>query len=342
MRIWLSVMVYFLCLFPPLVVCFVGRRYQTREKIVMHLCAFLPTFLFAAFRASDVGTDTGMYEDYFAALEPREMFGLDPLYYLVQITMKQLGFGFHAFMAVQALFCWIGFSVGSARIDRAIPLMSVGILPVIMVDATFNGMRYGMAFAATAMLVPVLRSARPMLRTALAFVPGMIHSSMLVLMLSTWSGLILLALGAAVVALTPGLSHIIEYFFYKGAEYSEMERSSWLSGIVPVIQISIILWIAKINKVKISLGANLLSLALVLAFVSVIIGFYSMSALRFIQVALFLLAIAVSDATRPGEQTARSDAIVLFLGLLGVGNFLRQIFLVGPAGNVFFVPYNFY
>ncbi len=342
MLMWQSFMIYAMCLFTPLVLCFVGRRASTKEKIAINLFAFLPTMFFAAVRASDVGTDTSMYRDFFVALEPREVFGLDPLFYLVQITIKSLGGGFQSFVVIQALYCWICFAIGSALVDRRVPLLSVGLLPVLMLDATFNGMRYGMAFATASLIVPLVQTMRPWLRATFLLIPGMIHSSMLVLMLSTFVGVICVVAATFGVVLTPSLSNIAEYFFYKGAEYSEMERSSWLSGIVPVIQISIILFLFRLNKSPWRVGINIFTLAVLLSIVSIFVGFFSMSALRFIQVALFLMVITVSAQIEPRERLVETDTIILLLGLLAVTNFLRQIFLVGPAGNVFFAPYSFY
>lgn len=342
MLMWQSVMIYTMCLFTPLVLCFAARRAGTKERIAVNLAAYLPTMLFAALRANDVGTDTSMYRDFFVALEPREVFGLDPLFYMVQMTIKALGGGFQFFVVIQALYCWICFSVGSALVDKRVPLLSVGLLPVLMLDATFNGMRYGMAFSTACLIIPLVGSLRPSLRAGFLLIPGMIHSSMLVLMLSTFFGVACVILAAVGVAVTPSLSNIAEYFFYKGAEYSEMERSSWLSGIVPVIQISIILFLFRLNKTPWRLGLNMFSLAIGLSIVSIFVGFFSMSALRFIQVALFLMIITVSAKIEPKKYLAQTDLIIVVLGLIAVLNFMRQIFLVGPAGNVFFVPYNFY
>ena len=116
------------------------------------------------------------------------MFGLDPLFYLGQIIIKDFGGPFQVFVAFQAFYCWILYSFGAARIDRTLPILTVGLLPVLFIDATFNGMRYGMAFATALVLIPVLKKVRPSFGVLLAAIPGMVHSSMLLLLLSTGGG----------------------------------------------------------------------------------------------------------------------------------------------------------
>lgn len=338
----LSVAVYSLCLFPPIIFGFIAREYSQKQRVLVNLLVFLPAFIFAGLRDSSVGTDTEMYHGYFQALQIRESFGLDQFYYYFQLIVKSSGGNFQIFLFFQAMFCWIFYSVGAARTDKKLPLLVVGLLPVIMVDATFNGLRYGMAFAFALFLISKIKKPKNILQTVLYLAPGMFHSSMLVLMLATVSGLFVLGAVIFGLALSPKFYFLFDYFFYKANDYADMERTSWFSGLVPVIQISIILLIGRISGVRFKFGINLFTLSVFIAGISIIVAFYSMSALRFVQVALFLLTIAVSREIVEDKSRGHAGYLVLLLGLLGVGNFLRQIFLVGAAGNVFFVPYLFY
>lgn len=336
-----SWLVYGVCLFAPIASIFFFRDLDNKSRILLNLLVFFPTFIFAAARG-DVGTDTSMYHDTFNALESRGGFGLDPLFHFVQMTIKEFGGEFQVFVVLQAFYCWVLFSVGAARVDRALPLLTVGLLPVLLLDATFNGMRYGMAFATALVIIPYLRKVRPSAGMFLAAIPGMIHSSMLILLLSTGGGIFLLALAAGGVAANPQLVHVFEYFQYKAADYSDISRPSVFSGLFPMMQIVFIIAIARMSKFKFKLGINLESLAAALILVSISIASFSMSALRLIQIGLFLLVIAVSFKIEKENYTKKAELLILVLGLLGVANFLRQIFLVGPAGNVLFVPYVFY
>ena len=338
----LSIFVYGLCLLPPFFIGFFTRNYPYKQKIFITLLIFLPTFIFAALRDSSVGTDTSMYAGYFNELQIRKTFSLDQFYYYFQMLVKGSGGNFQALLFFQAMFCWIFFCLGAAKIDKKIPILTTGLLPVLLVDATFNGLRYGMAFALAIFILSRVKRPRNIFQTFLFLMPGMFHSSMLTLLLATISGVVVLGFIVMGVALNPSLYHLFDYFFYKAYDYADMERTSWFSGIVPVIQIAIILWIARVSGAKFKFGINLFSLATAIAAISILIAFYSMSALRFVQVALFLLAIAVSQEIVDDKSKGVANNLLLILGALTITNFLRQIFLVGPAGNVFFVPYIFY
>lgn len=338
----LSVFVYGLCLLPPFFIGFFARNYPYKQKVFITLLIFSPTFIFAALRDSSVGTDTSMYEGYFNELQVRQTFSLDQFYYYFQTLVKGSGGNFQALLFLQAMFCWIFFSLGAAKVDKKIPILVTGLLPVLLVDATFNGLRYGMAFAFAIFILSRIKKPKNIFQTFLYLMPGMFHSSMLVLLLATISGVVVLALIIMGVALNPSLYHLFDYFFYKAYDYADMERTSWFSGIVPVIQICIIICIARVSGIKFKFGINLYSLATSIAAVSILVAFYSMSALRFVQVALFLLAIAVSQEIKEDRSGGVANYLVLILGILTITNFLRQIFFVGPAGNVFFVPYIFY
>lgn len=336
-----SWLVYGLCLFAPLVSIFFFRNLDYKSRVLLNLVVFFPTFIFAAARG-DVGTDTPMYHDTFNALQPRDGFGLDPLFYFVQIIIKDFGGPFQAFVIFQAFYCWVLYSFGAAKIDRSLPILSVGLLPVLLVDATFNGLRYGMAFATALVIIPLLKKVRPSIGMLLAAIPGMIHSSMLLLLLSTGGGIFFLVLASAGVAANPQLIHVFEYFQYKAGDYSDIARPSVFSGLFPMVQIGFVIAIARLSKFKFTFGINLESLAMALIVVSISIASFSMSALRLIQIGVFLLVIAVSFKIEKENYSKKAEFLVLVLGLLGVVNFLRQIFLVGPAGNVLFVPYVFY
>lgn len=338
----LSFAVYSLCLFPPIIFGFIAREYSQKQRLLVNLLVFFPAFIFAALRDSSVGTDTNMYRGYFEVLERRESFGLDQFYYYFQLIIKSFGGNFQIFLFFQAMFCWIFYSIGAAKTDKKLPLLVVGLLPVIMVDATFNGLRYGMAFAFAVFVLSNIKKPKNIFQTLFYLAPGMFHSSMLVLMLATASGLFVLGTVIFGLALSPKFYYLFEYFFYKANDYADMERTSWFSGLVPIIQISIILLIGRVVGVRFKYGVNLFTVSVVIAGISILVAFYSMSALRFVQVALFLLTIAVSREIVEDKSNGRAVYLVLLLGMLGVTNFMRQIFLVGPAGNVFFVPYIFY
>lgn len=339
-----SGLVYGMCLFFPLIPIFFNRRFDLKSRIFVNLLIFFPAFIFAALRGY-AGTDTKMYRDNFDAFRTTSIFELsttDPIFYFIQMIIKNSGGKFQTFALFQALFCWILFSIGAAKIDRSIPLFGVGLLPVLFVDATFNGMRYGMAFALTSVIILLISKVRPLFGMFIAVIPGLIHSSMLIIMISTGGGMLLLLLGIGVVAMDPRLITIAQYFQYKAGDYSEIARPSVFSGLFPIMQTIAIIWIARITKVKLRWGINLYCLSISLALVSVVITYFSMSGLRLLQIAVFLLAISVSSSIERKDVTVTAKYLVLFIGVLGVVNFLRQIFLVGPAGNVLFAPYDFF
>ncbi|PKB22445.1 EpsG family protein [Janthinobacterium sp. 64] len=339
-----SGLVYGMCLFFPLIPIFFNKRFDLKSRIFVNLLIFFPTFIFAALRGY-AGTDTKMYRDNFDSFRITSIFELsttDPIFYFIQMIIKNSGGKFQTFALFQALFCWILFSIGAAKIDKSIPLFGVGLLPVLFVDATFNGMRYGMAFALTSVIILLIPKVRPTLGMLMAVIPGLIHSSMLIIMISTGCGILLLLLGIGIVVMDPRLIAIFQYFQYKASDYSEISRPSVFSGLFPIVQTIAIIFIARISKVPLRWGINLYCISILLALLSLVISYFSMSGLRLLQIAVFLLAISVSSSIERENITIKAKYLVLLIGILGVVNFLRQIFLVGPEGNVLFAPYDFF
>jgi len=337
----LSVIVYGLCQLFPILLLAPLPPSTKRARLGLYLLAFAPICVFAALRGN-VGTDTQVYRDNFDALTSASSIGLDPLFYQFEWAFKLTGLGVQAFLAGEAIFCWVLFSVGAARVDQKLPVITIGLLPVLLLDATFNGLRYGMAFAVTLAIISGLDSRKGIVRVLLSLLPGLFHSSMLVLLLLRtriiWAvGTIV---GVVVLLYVERFNPIVVYLSYKYAAYDVTQRPSWFSGLFPLFQLMMLYCVAKFAKCSFKDRPDLLTLSVIVILTGIGTSYMSSAGLRILQIGVFLFAIWVSSSAAKVTQSAR--VTIVLMGLSGVLNFWRQIFLTGPAGSVLFVPYHFF
>lgn len=337
----LSIIVYGMCQLFPIFLLSIFPRSNQRIRIWIYLLAYAPICVFAALRGT-VGTDTEAYRSGYDGIDGLNGFGVDPLYSLFEWIFWKIGFGSQGFFAGQAIFCWSLFSFGAARVDRSIPVLGIGLLPVLLLDATFNGLRYGMAFALTLALISYLEHTQGLRRVILSILPGFFHSSMLVLLLVRVRTALFIGIIAGISALLyiERFNLILAYFSFKLSEYNVIQRPSWYSGINPLFQVAMLCYVAKKSKCSFKYGSNLVTLSAILILVAIGGLYISYASLRILQIGVFLLAISVSMSA--AKTTTVAKVAIFIMGMIGVLNFWRQIFIAGPEGFVSFVPYRFF
>jgi hypothetical protein len=336
----LSFVLYLLLLGIPFVLYLLFPAFWRRYRALFYFVAYLPVAIFAALRGN-VGTDTENYRDAYELFDAHmsPQFSIDYLFNFLIYICKVLGLGFQGFSAVHASLCLLLFSYGAGRIDKVAPVLGLGLLPVLIIDATFNGLRYGLAFAAAAACIHLYHGSSSRLRFGFLVVPGLIHSSLLPLLVLAP---VMLVFAVAYLS-TIDLESLLYFSFFadKAESYSEFQRPSGFSGLVPVILFCILFVINLINKNTVRIGFNLGFIALGIFLSGVLVASQSYAGLRIMQVGVFLFAINVARTVQP-EFESKTAKLAVLLGLIGVLNFLRQIFLVGPDGGVVFHPYVFH
>lgn len=331
-----SYFIYSVILLWPLLLIAVFRPFWQSQKVLANFLAYLPIALFASLRGI-AGTDTQNYRlayDYIGQLANLDLgvdFGFSGLMFLI----SQLGFPFQVFATLQASLCLLLYCIAGAKLDKVSPLFSVGILPVYFLDSTFNGMRYGLAFAATAFLLACFYERREKISGLFLILPTFIHSSLAPVALMSP-----VALGlSAIILYFFGIEYSVSQFFVgKLDSYSAIFRPSIYSGAVPILQATILLIILYKQKIRLKIGYNLTTLAILITFGGYFISLYTYAGLRLLLLGVFILGISVSMTL----NTCRHDKYIYFLYFLSVMNFFRQIFFVGATGGVEFHPYDFY
>jgi hypothetical protein len=339
---YLSFIVYLSILFWPVALYVSWRPLWRDQRWSFYVCCYAPAFVFASLRGS-AGTDTENYRDAFSELSGEEVgiLAVDYLFLVFMAAVKESGLSSQAFLSVQAILCLLLYTYSASRLDKHIPLFGIGLLPVLFVDAVFNGMRYGLAFAvASAVICFTSRNQAGWWRSSLLLIPGLIHSSLLVLLL-------LLPVGVAIVFVLAGYwsssmsPDFALYFLSKSDTYSDVDRPGQLSGLMPFVSFLFVLTIGAMSGVRPGGAPRLYYLSIGLFVAGVYVAMSSYAGLRVMNLAVFLLTLAVS-AWAKDRNTGVVNAMLLAWSLLAIANYLRQIFFVGEAGGVFFHPYDFF
>ena len=311
-----------------------------RNKFLFYCAAYLPITLLAAMRGN-VGTDTENYREAFEIFDLGNfnLLTVDPIFTALYGLAKLLGLGFNGFAFMHAALCLLFYSYGAAKVDREIPLFGLFLMPVLFIDATFNGLRYGLAFGIATVALHYFVRSSSRLRLGYLLPPVAAHSSLSVLLFLT-PGLII-AVAPLMLLLNVQDLLYFSYFAGKSESYSEFARPGIFSGLMPVFQFSMLILIARINQIKFKPGINIQTLALLVFFGGLAASSVSYAGLRILQLAVFIMTVfAAQNVSRNKRRT--TTALAVTAGLLSVANFLRQVFFVGPEGGVVFHPYDFF
>jgi hypothetical protein len=340
MKELLSIALYLLLLVGPFALYLLFPSFWRLHRVLFYFVAYTPVAIFASLRGN-VGTDTENYRDAYDLFDTgvSPTFSIDYLFNLLIYVCKVLGLGFQGFSAVHSFLCLMLFSYGAGRVDKVAPVLGLGILPVLIVDATFNGLRYGLAFAAAAVCIHFYYRSTSWMKLGFLVVPGLIHSSLLPLLAMAP---VVLVVGVAYL-FTIDLQSLLYFSFFadKAESYSEFQRPSGFSGLIPLISFCILFLASLANKNSLRIGFNLGFIAIGIFLSGVFVASQSYAGLRIMQVGVFLFAIHVAQTAQP-EFERTTVHLAILLGLIGALNFLRQIFLVGPDGGVVFYPYVFH
>lgn len=340
MDYYISILIYSSCLLWPILLVHFFYQENVVGRVAVNLFSYFPTTFFAALRGN-AGTDTPLYRELYLNSEYLSDVKIDFVFNLMQYLFNNAGFDFQIFAFAHAIFCWVSFSIGAAIVDRTAPVVSLGILPVIFLDSVFNGMRYGASFAVALLVIPYLISGNRRFGAVLALIPGLFHSSMFVLAgISRWPVIFVLLLGIGGV-FDMGMDATYAYIEYKIDAYSDFYRPEWYSGIFQVFQILILLFYIKSQKIEFRSARVIFIMALIVSVLSFSLANISYASLRFLGLAIFLFAAAISL----GKFNAKSrggDRVLVLLAISSALNFLRQMVMGLEAGNVFFLPYDFF
>lgn len=339
MEIFSLILYPFILLFPFAAYVMVPLAWQ-RHKFLFYGVVFFPIAMMAALRGT-VGTDTENYREAFELFNVSQynVLTVDPIFSALFALAKVLGFNFNGFACIHAALCLLFYSYGASKVDKVVPLFGLMLMPVLFLDATFNGVRYGLAFGIALTTLYFFQRSKSSFRVGYLLPPIAAHSSLSILILLVPGLLILVAPFMLLLNIQDLL--YFSYFSDKSDSYSEFSRPGMFSGIVPVFQFCILFFITRINKVRFEVGANLQFLASLVFVVGLAASSISYAGLRILQLAVFVIAVFAAERVTH-EKRRTTIWLLTAAGLMSVANFLRQIFLVGPAGGVSFHPYNFF
>ena len=237
-----------------------------------------------------------------------------------------------------AFFCLFFYTLGASRIDKNAPIFGLGVLPVLFIDSTFNGMRYGMGFALASYLLAEYHTSNSKLRFFLLLLPGFLHSSLLLLILILPFAVVIVPIALFFYTINTGL--FFDIFLYKFDSYSSMARPNSFSGIVPILSFVSFCVIYFLNTRKFFNVLPLGRIAILIFLIGIFLSYFSYAGLRFLLMSVFLIAISVSIDSKSAANN-KSSLGSLIIGILILFNFYRQIFWVGVEGDVYFHPYSF-
>lgn len=333
----LSILLYVFLLSMPFFLYLLFPVFWKMYRTTFYFLAYLPVTLFASIRGN-VGTDTENYRYSYDLLDISIVpeFSIDYLFNILIYFCKTLGLGFQGFSAVHASLCLVLFSYGAGKIDKTAPILGLGLLPVLFIDSTFNGLRYGLAFAAAATCIHLYYITKSRLSITYLLIPSLIHSSLLPML--AMAPVVIFVAAISLVTVDPSSFLYFSFFSSKVESYSDFQRPSGFSGLVPIISFCLLFAINLFNKNVIRIGPNLGFISIAIFLAGTFISMHSYAGLRIMQVGVFLFAINVSLTAKPIYRR-KTIRLSILLGLIGAFNFLRQILLVGPDGGVVFHPY---
>jgi len=264
---------------------------------------------------------------------------VDPIFGLLFAITKAIGLGFNGFAFIHASLCLVLYSFGASKVDRTLPLFGLLLLPVLFIDATFNGLRYGLAFAIATVALHYFVNSSSRFRIGYLVPPISAHSSLFILLFLS-PGIVLFA---APLLLLVNLQDLVyfSYFSGKSESYSDFARPGIFSGLMPAFQFAMLILISRINGISFRFGINLGVLGCLVFAAGIITSSVSYAGLRILQLGVFVMTIFVAQNLTP-RRPRTVTALLVLTGLLSVANFLRQIYLVGPEGGVVFHPYELF
>jgi hypothetical protein len=335
-----SVILYPFILLLPFVMYIMAPGAWERSKFLFYVAAYLPAAAFAALRGN-VGTDTENYRMSFDLFNVADynLLTIDPIFSLLFAIAKVLDLGFNGFAFMHSGLCLLLYAYGASKVDRTLPVFGLLLLPVLFIDSTFNGLRYGLAFAIATVAIDYFVKSTSRIRFAYLLAPISAHSSLSVLFFLA-PGLIVLAVPFLLLLNVQDLLYF-SYFAGKSEAYSDFARPGLFSGLMPTFQFATLLLIGKLNRLPIRLGINLQSLGLLVFAAGLVVSSASYAGLRVLQLGVFIMTIFMAQNLTP-EKRRTITALIMLAGLLSVVNFLRQVFLIGPEGGVVFYPYEFF
>lgn len=344
--------VYTLMLTIPFLILFFEPKYL---KLIRFL-VLLPIPLLASLRFN-TGIDTLTYREGFENLDLKSLSFVEPLYYIFVISLKTLFDNFQFFLFTQAFTCYFLTCFGLGFFEKKYPYFSIVFLPCFLVDATFNGMRYGLAFSLFIfvfgyMYKKVVNGELNMNSAKFKFfmfIPSLIHVSCLLfpfLLFRLKLNLKVIFLFTSIfIAIFIGMEN---YFSYKLSSYSTMEAPSKVSGLssLVLIVLNFVFYLDIKNKCKLEIYCDfkyILSFIFFVSFLSFIFVSYSYAFLRVINICLFLSVFLVSLYIQSAKSTLKNKFFFysFVCWLLVTGNFLRQIYLLGHSDTHSFLPYVF-
>jgi EpsG family len=327
----------FLIFWPQIILSFMAYNDVKISRFVLFI-AFCPIAIFASIRGY-AGTDTAAYRDLFDYAESYAI-TIDPLFWYPQTLIRDIGLDFQAYTFLHSVVVLYLYITGVSKLAPNNMYLSVSILPVLMLDSTFNGLRYGLSFALVCYVVAMFNKRSNYLTRVWLLVPSLAHISMLPLIFLkihfTLLGLIaVFCISFIVFQFLP-----IQYLIYKFEIYQELSRPEGYSGIMPVIQFLVFYFINYKFCLNSDLSNSLKIMGLVIFLISLPILIYSYAGLRFLQISVLLIGLS----TAASEEIRRPKFVLLLstsLGILTNFNFLRQI-IFSNSDAVNFLPYDFF
>jgi hypothetical protein len=321
----------------PQIVLFFKRISCPKKRCLLYLVCFLPSLIFACLRGNS-GTDTQFYRSSFDLIE-YDASSIDPLYWWLGAAVKEVGAGFQTFILIHGLITWSGLAIGGAILDQRIPVFGCFLLPILMIDSLFNGLRVGLGFSVLLALYSIIDTGKTPYRHLLHALPGLIHSSLFSFLVVGKRWYISLV-GLLFVYYISQADVYATHFYMKSEQYSDIFRPENYSGFAIVVKIIILIAVAWCYLVDLSQEKNLYFAALLFFCLFLYLLDTSYASLRFGSLAVFYMSLAVAKS--PIRRVHQYGKAILFMGgLFSCANFLRQISF-GNSEFVKFAPYDFF
>lgn len=331
-----SYFVFILMVIWPALIFWRFRPEGVAQKFWRNILAYSPIAMFASLRGLS-GTDTENYRIAYAYAGslPKIELGPDYIFSALMHYLSQAGFPFEIFSLVQSLMCAVLFAIAGAKIDESQPVFSLGIVPTALIDATFNGLRSGLAFALMAALIAFLYKRRNKFIGLIFTLPAGIHSSLAMISLISLPSVIVFSILGYFYSAQSAYN---DMFFNKVDSYTNMFRPSPLSGVVPLA--ATLFSIYHLNRLRYKwISFQLGSISAVIAIGGYVMSIYTYAGLRILLIGAFFIALEMSIRIANNRRALQA---MLFLYALYSLNFLRQVFYVGAEGGVLFAPYDFF
>lgn len=307
----------------------------------------LPLIFLAVFRGS-VGTDTESYLGIIAATkESPELINIEPFFQILSTGLMFLFDDEKVALAIIGLLITVILFFSSYKLEKSSAVFGACVIPIFYQAMTMNGVRYGLSFSVVMLASVFFLHGYKKFFFLIAVIAGLIHLSGLLLAVLFFIYIeknIKFRLYFSVIVM--GFLFLIVFgdiFLTKIPYYIDYKSPSVFSGIsILLLSFLAIYVLGGIDNSGFNFSSRVF-LILLFAVLAFVLSKFSYAGLRFQSLVLFLIILIIQYeiADKMFLVSIKNYAVLVSIGLLGLGFNFNNYVNEDASGESPFIPYRF-